>query len=35
MLNCEILKEEENEELNVTHEEFSGISTEAPTDAEI
>jgi hypothetical protein len=35
MLNHEILKEEENEELNVTDQENSVISTEAPTEAEI
>jgi hypothetical protein len=34
MLNCDIPKEEENEELNVTHGENSGISAEEPTEAE-
>jgi len=35
MLNCEIMKEEENEELNATHGHNSSIIRETPTEAEI
>ena len=35
MLNREITKEKENEELNVTHGHNSSISRETPTEAEI
>ena len=34
MLNCDITKKEENEELNVIHGENSGICTEATTEVE-
>jgi hypothetical protein len=34
MLNCDITKEEENEELNVKHGVNSGICTKATTEVE-